>query len=436
MEPTDRGACPHWADRAVMYEVNIRQYTAAGTLRAFAPHLPRLVDLGVDILWLMPVFPISVRGRKGLLGSCYAVADYRTVNPQLGDMAAFKELVAAIHGVGLRVIMDWVPSHTGRDHPWLDDHPDWYLRDEQGELIEPIDPLTGRPFGWTDIATLNYDNPELRREMTDAMAFWVAETGIDGFRCDVAGRTPGFFWAEAASRLRALRSDLFLLAEAEQPEHRNEGWFCTTYGWAFHHLLNQYAAGKAALSDIDHWLVEDRQRFGPGYHLMFVTNHDENSWKGTVRERLGPAAAAMTVFCFTFRGMPLLYGGQEAGLDRRLKFFEKDQIDWRALPQQAFYRTLFDLKHRNRALGNGAAGGEPVRIPTEQDDAVYAYFREKEGDRCVVVLNLSKEAREIMLDFETIYGSYRDVFSDNTVQLERNTRFKLKAWDYVLLSNA
>jgi glycosidase len=309
------------------------------------------------------------------------------------------------------------------------------MLDDSGEIRDPVDARTGKSHGWTDVAELDYSQPELRRAMIEAMKFWLTETGIDGFRVDVASEVPIEFWREAVPELKAVNPDIFLLAEAENPEQRNEELFHMSYAWSFHHLMNRLAQGKAPLKAIDEWLAADRKAFKRGYHMHFIDNHDENSWNGTVAERLGPAADALAVLAFTFDGMPLLYSGQEARLDKRLAFFEKDQIDWRDFPLEDFYRALLELKRRNRALWNGSHGGHPRRINTGKDRWVYAFYREKDEDRVIVLLNLSSEPQEITLHNPELQGDYVNIFGNSTVAVTKNMMLKLNPWDYVVWSN-
>jgi glycosidase len=432
LEPS--AAAPAWADGANIYEVNIRQYTPEGSIKAFAGHLPRLQKMGVDILWLMPVFPVSEERRKGTLGSYYAVSDFRQINPEFGTMEDFRAMLDEAHRLGLRVILDWVPNHTGWGHTWIKEHPEFYTQNKAGEIIDPVDPKTGKSWGWTDVADLNYDNADMRKAMIGDMLFWINEVGIDGFRCDVAGEVPDDFWKDASAQLRQAKSDIFMLAEAEQPPHRNDEHFAMSYGWSFHHLMNNIAKGEKNASDVALWLAEDRAQFSKGYHMQFITNHDENSWNGTEFERMGEAVKTMAVLAFTFDGMPLIYSGQEAGMNKRLEFFEKDTILWDNLPAyEPFYRSLLDLKHRNKALWNGAAGGEPSIIPAGDPKKVLVYLREKGEQRVVVILNLSPEPQDIVLEDKRLAGSYSNIFANSSTTITPGMSLKLNAWDYLVL---
>lgn len=262
----------HWWSDANIYEVNIRQYSPEGTIAAFQTHLPRLKEMGVEILWLMPIFPISEEKRKGSLGSYYAVSDFTQVNPEFGTMEEMQALVEAIHALDMRVILDWVPNHTGWGHTWITTHPDFYTQDIEGNIIDPINPETGESWGWTDVADLNYNNQEMRAAMIEDMLYWVREVGVDGFRCDVAGEVPDDFWASASKALRSANKEIFMLAEAEHPPHRNEGWFNMNYGWSFHHLMNDIAKGEKNALDIDTWLKEENSKYDKGLYMQFLTN--------------------------------------------------------------------------------------------------------------------------------------------------------------------
>lgn len=427
-------ATPAWAAHANIYEVNVRQYTPSGTLAAFADHLPRLKEMGVDILWFMPIYPISEARRKGDLGSYYAVSDYTDVNPALGTMEEFKALVKHIQGMGMRVVLDWVPNHTGWDHGWITAHPEYYTQDSLGNVIDPIDPKTGESWGWTDVADLNYDNPEMREAMIGAMRFWLEEVGVDGFRCDVAVEVPDDFWAQAVPQLRAINPELFMLAESDHPPHRNQEWFAMNYGWEFHHLMNAIAQGERSPAAIDTVLAKKAETYQRGYFMHFLTNHDENSWQGTIEERMGAAADAMAVLAFTIDGMPLIYSGQEAGLNHRLKFFEKDTIPWNGFKKTRFYKTLLDLKHDNPALGNGLAGGVFERIEVDDaTDQIYAYRRTKGAHQVVVILNLSDEPQSFTLNSNGLEGEYTNVFANSTVKLTSEMGMNLSPWSYLLL---
>lgn len=425
---------PDWAKNASIYEVNVRQYTPEGTFKAFATHLHRLKEMGVDILWFMPIHPISRAKRKGTLGSYYAVADYKAVNPNFGSPEEFKALVDTIHELGMHVILDWVPNHTGWDNHWIKEHPDWYTQDKEGHIVDPINPQTGKSWGWTDVADLNYDNAAMRRAMIDALKFWITNFHVDGYRCDVAHGVPLDFWEQAVDSLNKIKV-VFMLAESEKPALRNSACFIADYGWTFLHLMNSIAEGSKDATDLDEYLTKDASRYNRGFHMNFTTNHDENSWSGTVFERLGEGQLTFAALAFTLGGMPLIYSGQEAGLNKRLAFFEKDTIEWGNFKYANFYKTLLDLKHRNKALWNGKFGGKVERIPTGNDKNVFAFQREKDGDKVVVILNLSDYPQDAKLKGDLHMGKYNNVFAQGTTILTEDMMMNLNPWDYLVLSN-
>jgi len=421
---------PDWDDHAVMYEVNIRQFTPEGTFAAFGDHVDRLAKMGVDILWLMPIFPISEEKRKGSLGSYYSVTDFMETNPEFGTKADFKNLVEKTHAAGMKIIIDWVPNHTGWGHVWIKSHPDYYTQDSAGNIIDPIDPATGKSWGWTDVADLNFDNYDMRQAQLDAMQYWISDFDIDGFRFDVAHNVPAEFWKTVSDSLRIMKPLLFL-GESQTAEFRNDGSLDCDYGWDFHHLFNDIAKGKKHARDIDSLLVNDRMKNSKGYHIYFTSNHDENSWSGTEFERMGTAHKTMAVLAFTFDGMPLLYSGQEEPLKKRLAFFDKDSIAWKQYAYNDFYQALFDLKQQNNAMGNGAAGVHLEKIAVHRD--VYAFKKEKDGERLVVILNLSNKNQSAVINQDIPDG--KEIFTGKPMAFKKDQKITLKPWEYQVYSN-
>ena len=389
---------------ASIYEVNIRQYSEGGTINAVTADIPRLKAMGIDVLWLMPVQPIGKEKRKGELGSYYSVADYTAVNPEFGTLDDLKVLVETAHQHGQKVILDWVANHTAWDHPWITNNPDWYTQNASGKIIDPIDESTGESWGWTDVADLNYDNRELWQGMSDAMQFWLKEVDIDGFRCDVAGEVPTEFWNFVRPQLESVKP-VFMLAEAEKPEL--QAAFDMSYGWEFHHLTNEIAKGEKPVSVISDYMKERLNRFDADHlTMMFTTNHDENSWNGTVFERYGDAHQAYAVLSFTIADTPLMYSGQESALAKRLKFFEKDEIDWADYPLQDFYSNLLQLKDQVPALWSGARGGrfETLEFSADNDKVVGFRRSHAEGD-VDVWINLSDQPVAIQLPESAVKAS-------------------------------
>lgn len=416
---------PGWSIHANIYEVNIRQYTPKGTIKDFEANLPRLEKMGVKILWLMPIYPIGIKNRKGILGSYYSVRNYEAVNPNLGTLHDLKALVKDAHKRGMHVILDWVADHTSWDNVWVKAHPNWYKKNKKGQFISP--------FNWTDVIQLNYKNLQMRAAMIEAMKFWVKNADVDGFRCDAAGMVPVDFWNEARKELDKIKP-VFMLAEDEDNVALMKKAFDMNYTWRMMNLMNDIAKGEKPASDIWNYLKWDNETFGPNiYRMYFTSNHDENSWDGSALERLGNAFKAFTVFDYTIPGMPLTYSGEEAGNTKRLRFFDKDTISWNVLPYAAFYTTLNKLKLDNKALGNGTAGGKLIPLSKGINNSVFAFYREKDGNQIVVILNLSDAGQEFKLDTKGVHGEYKDLFTGKKLYIQTNWIFKLKPWHYVVL---
>ena len=422
------GVLPEWAKNANIYEVNIRQYSEAGTIAGFQKHLPRLKKMGVDILWLMPIFPVGEKKRKGVMGSAYSVKDYQAVNPDYGTMAEFKSLVKAVHDLDMKIILDWVPNHSSWDNAWITAHPDWYTYDHD-TITHPLDPNSGKPTGWTDVADLNYDNQEMRKEMIESLKFWVTEADIDGYRCDVAGFVPHDFWKDAIITLNK-EKHVFMLAEwSDMPELFDDG-FNMDYSWEFKELIKEVAHGKKTVADIWTFYKKQKEMFSEGdFHMYFITNHDENSWNNYPAV-LGDAKKALAVLAFTFDGMPLIYSGQESGLPDTLSFFYKDLIKWEGYQYEKFYTQLLKIKHQNEAIFNGKYGGlmQPIDVGNKN---ILAFFREKNGNRIEIYINLSKDKQQGKLSKSN--RKITETLEEGRNQLKDDSVLELMPWGYSVL---
>ena len=416
---------PEWARAATIYQVNQRQFTPEGTFRAAEAHLPRLKALGVDILWLMPVNPIGERNRKGLLGSPYAVKDYYAVNPEFGTVDDLRHFVDAAHDLGLHVILDWVANHTAWDNVLVAEHPEWYARDWQGNL---------RPtpwWDWDDIIDLDYSQEGLREYMTAAMVHWVREVGVDGYRCDVAGFVPVDFWEQVRRELDEVKP-VFMLAEWEVRDLHTRA-FDATYAWSWNETMHRLAHGQADLEALKvYYAWNDRAYQRDAYRMTFVSNHDKNAWEGTEYEQFGDALEAAIALSVVGEGIPLIYNGQEAGSDKRLEFFTKDEITWREDPQGELYRSLFALKKAHPALWNGAAGGRMVRIANSEEAAVLSFFREQGGDLVLAAFNLSPDAVSVTFGDHPPAPAGVDVLTGDEVDLTAS--LFLPGWGYVVVA--
>ena len=428
-QPDVRVAHPEWSRSATIYQVNQRNLTPEGTFRAAEAHLPRIRDLGIDVVWLMPVNPIGEVNRKGPLGSPYAVRDYFGVNPEFGTLEDLRHFVDTAHDLGLKVILDWVANHTAWDNPLAQEHPEWYARDWKGDF---------RPtpwWDWEDIIDLDYDQPGLRRYMADAMAYWVREADVDGFRCDVAGFVPLDFWEGVRAELDAIKP-VFMLAEWESRDLHTRA-FDMTYAWSWNETMHRIAMGKADVEALKvYYAWNDRFYPRDAYRMTFVSNHDKNAWEGTEYEQFGEALEAAIVLSVVGEGVPLVYNGQEAGSDRRLAFFDKDVIEWREDPQGELYRTLFALKKAHRALWNGSWGGRMVRVPNTDEASVIAFVREVEGDRVFAAFNLSPEPVTVTLGEGPQPGAWSDAFDGTPARLAVGDTLALPAWGHQVLVGA
>ncbi|MCR9152603.1 MAG: alpha-amylase family glycosyl hydrolase [Bacteroidetes bacterium] len=415
-----------WANTATIYEVNIRQYSEEGTINAFREHLDRLQDLGIKILWIMPIQPIGLKNRKGEEGSYYSIANYHEVNPAFGSMEDFKALVQEAHDRDMKVILDWVANHTAFDHPWTSEHPEWYTRDSLGNIIPPVE-------DWSDVADLNYSEKGLWKAMCSEMKFWVNETNVDGFRCDVAMMVPMDFWNETRRALDSIKP-VFMLAEAEGPDFHAAA-FDMTYGWENHHIINEIAQGKMDFLHLAEFLAKEDTLYAPAdLRMNFVTNHDENSWNGTAYERMGENVQNYYALCVGLkRSMPLIYSGQEAGLNRRLEFFTKDPIAWADTSQYAFYRAMSALKAEHPALANGAKTGDFKIIETDNEN-VFAFRRSMNDNQVIFYLNFGDSPVEVKLS-DGWMGDSKALDYISGAELNREEAHSIPAHNFLIATN-
>jgi 1,4-alpha-glucan branching enzyme len=418
---------PEWCKDAVIYQVNQRQMTPEGTFRAAEAHLPRIRNLGADIVWLMPVNPIGEVNRKGRLGSPYAVRDYLAVNPEFGSMDDLRHFVSTAHALGLKVILDWVANHTAWDNVLVKQHPEWYARDWKGDF---------RPtpwWDWDDIIDLDYDQVPLREFMADAMCHWVREADVDGFRCDVAGFVPLDFWEWAREKLEAIKP-VFLLAEWDTRDLHSAA-FDASYAWSWNSALHGVAQGRTDLEPLRvYYAWNTRSWPRDAMRMTFVSNHDMNAWEGTEFEQFGDALRAAIVLSVVGEGIPLIYNGQEAGSDKRLLFFEKDVIEWRDHELGEFYRVLFALKKAHPSLWNGAWGAPMTRISNSHEERWLTFVRDHpSGDKVLAAFNFSAQAGTVTLGDGPYAGTWRDAWTGEPAAIKPGASVTLPAWGYHVL---
>ena len=415
---------PEWSKNASIYQINTRQFTPEGTFRAAEQQLPRLKELGVQILWLMPINPIGVKNRKGTLGSPYAVQDYYSVNPEFGTPDDLKRFVAAAHQQGMYVILGWVANHTAWDNVLVTEHPEWYARNRKGDL---------RPTPWahwSDIIDLDYGHPELRKYMTDALKYWVKEADIDGYRCDVAGFVPIDFWNNARKELDAIKP-VFMLAEWEARD-LHEYAFDMTYAWTWYDDLRELTTGRKHDLDGLRGYYSWNESYYPQdiMRMTFVSNHDKNAWEGTEFEQFGAGLETAIVLSCVSKGIPLIYNGQEAGNNKRLKFFEKNPIAWKSHPNGELYKKLIALKTKNTALWNARWGARMIDVPNSAPKGVFSFVRQNEQDKVFAVINFSSKPQNVTFKDSLYHGKYTEYLSGEAAELDASSKVMLKPWGY------
>ena len=422
-EPYIKLTHPAWSTNATIYQINTRQFTEEGTFVAAMRELPRLKELGVDILWFMPIHPIGEKNRKGTLGSPYSVKDYYGVNPEFGTLDDFKAFVDAAHELGMYVIIDWVANHTAWDNPLHLEHPDWYERDFRGEF---------RPtpwYDWSDIIDLNFGEPGVREYMTEALKYWVRDVGIDGYRCDVAGFVPVQFWNNVRRELDAIKP-VFMLAEWESRDLHAHA-FDMTYAWTWHEAVHKVVNEEGHMGALFRYYSHNESAWPhDAYRMTFISNHDINSWDYTMFDGFGDGLEAAIVLSFVGEGMPLIYNGQEAGNAKQLEFFEKDPIVWQAHPIGELYRRLLALRKSNTALWNGSAGARMIRAWNTRPDHVFSFVRGNDADKVFVAINFSAEAQTVTFSEAPFEGDYTEYFSSQDTRIASDFELTLEPWAY------
>lgn len=416
-----------WKHSTNIYEVNIRQYTEEGTFLAFENELSRLKEMGIETFWFMPITPISQKNQKGTLGSQYAAQDYTAINPEFGTLEDFKQLVTKAHGLGFKVIIDWVANHTGWDHVWTKSNPDFYLKDLETNDFQIAS-------GMDDIIELDYSNAEMRLAMIDAMKFWVSETNIDGFRCDLASWVQVDFWQQARPELEKLKP-LFFLGEFDELESPEYGkFFDASYSWTWMHKTKDYKDGNVSFEELLNLLNRYSDLGNSSMRSWFTSNHDENTWNGTEYEKYGDLALPLAVFSVTWNGVPLMYNGQELPLkSKRLEFFEKDPIPWTGENLlQDFYKILLNLKSRNRVLRGGDSSATTSYINLETGHQILAYLRKNGEDEVLTFLNLSQEEQVIRIDDQHVSGIFKNIFDGSHQNFSTSTSIELKVGGFAV----
>ena len=404
----------------VMYEVNLRAFSQTGDFQGITARMDTLKALGINTLWLMPIHPVGQINSVGQLGSPYSVQNYLEVNPEFGTLDDFKDLIEAAHTRGIAVVIDWVANHTAWDNPWIQD-PSWYTQDGSGNIVHP--PGTN----WMDVADLNFNNTDMRLAMIAAMKYWVSEAGIDGFRCDAADFVPFSFWQQAIDSLKAIPDrSLILLAEGARADHFTAG-FQMNYAWNFYGKLKDIFAGTSAGTIFNTYNAEVSGLPEGVRKLRFTTNHDETAWDETPIELFGgkQGALAASVVTMYIGGVPLLYNGQEVGLNVNLPFFSRYPINWTLNPDMAAeYRRLLKFYHSSEALRTGS-------LSTFTNTDFVVFQRQAGAQTILVAVNVRNEAKTWDVPAGLENTVWKDVFSGESNVLETSRAFM--PFEYLVL---
>ena len=421
-----------WTEKAVLHQINTRQFTREGTFRAAMAELPRLKELGVDILWLMPIQTIGEQNRKGTLGSPYSVKDYTAVNPEFGTEADLHAFIDAAHAMGFKVILDWVANHTAWDNAWVTEHSERYERDWKGDF-HPT------PWwDWSDIIDLDYDEPGVRKAMTEALAYWGREFDVDGYRADVAGYVPIDFWEQARADLNEIKP-VFMLAEWKDPELTRKA-FDAVYAWDWHQTAKRVAKGEADATAFYGYYSENESAWPKeAMRMTYIANHDSNAWEGTQYENFGAALPAMIALSFTGEGLPTIYNGQEACNSKRLEFFERDPIDWsqaKGCELTDLFRNLIAFRDANPALHNAPWSARMIKVESDQPKQVLSWVRQKDGNKVLGLFNFSDQPVNVGFLSTLQNGTYRDFATGLPTDIDSETKVALAPWHYKLMATA
>ena len=415
---------PIFLSNSNLYEVNVRQYTEEGTFKAFEEHLPRLKDMGVEVLWIMPIHPIGIVKRKGLLGSYYSIQNHRGINPEFGSEQDFKELVLKVHSLGMKIIIDWVANHTSWDNVWTSTNPEFFVKDADGNFFAPYD--------WSDVIQVDHTNVTEQAAMIDAMNYWITAFNIDGFRADLAHLTPLPFWLKARLQLSASKKNLIWLAETEEINYHEA--FDISYTWKWMHTTQQFVTGEKTLADCVNVLSDYKNDFEQkDLRLFFTSNHDENSWNGSEYDKYGMFAKAWAVFSMLYASVPLIYSGQEIPNIKRLEFFEKDNLKWPDVKKlHQFYKNLLLLRKRNLVFKDLMADHVMINESLVGKNILMMVLKRDEAE-VICLINFKKVdiKQDIMINASE--GKYKDIFSGQEIAIHQHFYFEKEAGGFCIL---
>lgn len=409
---------------AIIYQVNLRAFSEAGTLNGVRERLSHIKSVGTNVIYLMPIYPVGVLNSVGELGSPYSVRDYKSVSPEYGSLDDLRAFVEEAHTMDMAVILDWVPNHTAWDHPWITEHPEWYQKDDAGNITPP--PGTG----WNDVAQLNYDNPELRKAMIDAMSYWVFNANIDGFRCDYADGVQQSFWAEAITALRSIKKqDILMLAEGTRKDHFDVG-FDYTFGFRYFDALKKvFSEGEPAASLQNANAQEYEGNYNEDNRIVrYTTNHDVNITDGTPIELFGGKPGSMAAFVVTayMKSIPMIYNGQEIGYTQRIPFFNHTPIDWTTADADIFdqYKQIIAFRKNSEAIRTGTYNGY-------SSNAIAAFTMKTANETALVLSNLTNGSVKYIVPPALSEASWTNAFTDQSMNL--SSELTLSPYQYIVL---
>jgi glycosidase len=411
---------------AIIYQVNIRAFSQAGTLKGVQERLSQIQELGANVIYLMPIYPVGKEKASGELGSPYAVKDYKAVNPDFGTLQDLQALVEEAHKKNMAVVLDWVANHTAWDNIWITQHKDWYQQDASGSIIIP--PGTN----YNDVAQLNFNNTEMKDAMIDAMSYWVYNANIDGFRCDYADFVPNNFWTDAITKLRKIKKNqtILMLAEGSKYNHFASG-FDYTFGFNFFSTLEKlFKENKSAVTIQESNTTEYANNYNPENRVVrYTSNHDVNLSDGTPLELFGGRNGSIATFVVAayLKSVPMIYNGQEIGYNKRLNYFAKTPIDWSTADNEmlAEYKKIIAFRNTSKAIKSGEYTGY-------SSDAVSAFTMEKDTEKVFVLSNLTSSAVKHLIP-NTLKGNWKDAFTGASVTVGAD--ITLQPFQYIILKN-
>ncbi len=406
----------NWLKNSNIYEINTRQFSKAGDFKSILRHLPRLANMGVDIINLMPIFPISKKNRVGSHGSPDASTNFTGINSDYGSKDDFKILIDSIHQLKMRVLLDINPSVTGLDCKWLKEFPNWY----QSNTSET-----------KDVALLNYKNADLSKSMKSVFDYWIDQYKIDGYIVHDASKLPTQFWKETSTSLFKKKQKVFMISREQNSSLIENKYFQATYGTEFHSLLNDISSEKKSAKDVKKWFAKNEGNLANGLQIHYTSDNESNATTGSEFERMPESHKCMAALSYTLNGMPLIYNGQEEPILKRLSQVNKDEIGFRLLSYEEFYRRLNRSKHLNQALWNSSFTSNPTFIHV--DEQLLIFEKKKGSSEVVCIFNLSNKRASYKIHRNL--DMWEDVVKSKRWDFPKDYTIQLEPWTHYIISN-